>query len=383
MARHKYVVQENNTTPGDVVVIKLVPQKGGPVFDFKPGQYAMLSFQSKTGKLFTSHPFSIASSPTQRDHLQFGIKIEGNFTQNIAKLEPGDTVSVSGPYGSFVFDENKYQNVVHVAGGIGITPFISAARYATDKGLSNKLTMLYSSQTLASATFLNDIKKLQETNPNFKAIFSITKEDVPDHSTFLEKGYIDKEMILKHASPVGDKTFLLCGPPKFMEAMEGHLQSLGVPKNRVLKEEFSMTPKLPFRENFLNIFSVYGATAVLLIFFLNFVYQAETIKTGSGTVNTKGNEIIASLINEIVADRKSNILDLKSRTSNKTNQANLNKQLETQKTIFKQETLKQQNPPAPQPAPYVAPVQVKPTAPQPAPEPYVAPVEVKPRTTVS
>ncbi len=369
MAKHKFIVHENIITPGDVLVLTLVPSKKKAIFKFKPGQYAMLSFKSLSGKLFPDHPFSIASSPAQNNHLQFGIKILGNFTQNLAKLKPGDEIMVSGPFGKFVFKEKKHKNLVHLTGGIGITPFLSAARYANDRNLPNQMTMLYGSRTIEGTTFYNELKKLDIKNPNFKVIFAITKEDVQTEDPSLEKGFIDKDMILKHAGPLQGKTFMLCGPPRFMEAMEEHLGSLGVPKKQILQEAFSTTPKLPFRENFKNLFLVYGLTAFLFIFFLNFVYQVEGPKSTAGQLLSSKDFV--DVMNKTVAERMAGILELKNATIASTEQVNLSKQLDRQKTIFKQEAVKQQVPTVTQQVPTKAP------------EPYVPPVYIKPRTTVS
>jgi len=370
MAKHKYIVKENIMTPGDVMVLTLVPKKiGSTVFNFKPGQYAMLSFENTSGKLFPDHPFSIASAPTQKNYIRFGIKIFGNFTKTLSQLKPGDEINVSGPFGKFVFKEKKHKEIVHLTGGIGITPFVSAARYATDKGLPNRMTMLYSARTIEGATFYNELRDLDSKNPNFKAIFAITQEEISESVPYLEKGFIDNNMILKHVGPVKGKTFMLCGPPRFMQAMEENLKALGVPKKQILQEAFSTTPNLPFRENFKNLFLVYGLAGFLLVFFLNFVYQTDNSKFSTETLLNK--KELASTINRAVAERMAGILSLKSTTLSNADQANLNKQLDLQKTIFKQEAVVQQVPVVKQPTP------------TPAPAPVIPQVQIKPRTTVS
>jgi len=183
MPKYKYLIETSNNSCGDALIITLKPKTPQDIFNFKPGQYVMLSFTDVLGKLFINHPFSIASSPTD-DNLVFGIRVIGKFTQTLCKLPQGTKIDVLGPFGTFVFDEAKYSEAVFIAGGVGVTPFISAIKYATKKSLTNKLTLLYSNRGLNSTLFYDDIKQLVTVNPNFSAQIAITGEVVPDDALY-------------------------------------------------------------------------------------------------------------------------------------------------------------------------------------------------------
>ncbi|MFA5886913.1 MAG: FAD-dependent oxidoreductase [Patescibacteria group bacterium] len=308
MPKYQYIIENNDTRPDQTLIITLKPKTNKDIFNFQPGQYAMLSFYDKAGKFFINHPFSIASSPTQKNYLKFGIKIIGQFTQNLKNLAPGNKVEVLGPFGNFIFDETKYPVAVFIAGGVGITPFMSAINYATDRNLSNQIFLLYSNRTIAGTLFYEEIKKLAAQNPHFHPQLKITQEPI-NNLSYCENGYITKETITKNIQELDHKDFFLCGPGQFMKTMEKNLIELGVPNHKIHQEAFNATPNLSLRENAKNISLVYGLTVVLFIFFLNFIQPA---KISSANESAKIFEPAPiNLINNAVNNRRNDIISSK------------------------------------------------------------------------
>ncbi len=226
-------------TKNDIILLDAVP-KEGEVFDFKPGQYVMLALYDKNDakkEIWQQRPFSIYSSPLNKKLLQFAIKIQGEFTQKVANLKKGDTVGISNPTGFFTFNEKRMRDTVFLAGGIGITPFMSAIRYVSEKNLPNKITLLYSNKTEADIVFFEELKTISRKHKNIQVIFILTK----DTPTLWEgeKERIDKTMIEKYCSPFQEKYFSLCGPEIFMESLSTQLEEIGVEKNRIDMERFN------------------------------------------------------------------------------------------------------------------------------------------------
>jgi len=310
MSKYQYLV-ENSNHNSDALIIALKPKRSQDIFNFKPGQYVMLSFYDSAKKLLINHPFSIASSPTSNQSLVFGIRIMGKFTQTLSKLTPGSQVDVTGPFGDFVFDENKYPEAIFLAGGVGITPFISASKYVTDQRLNNKLTLLYSNRSVKETLFYEDLKQLAQLNPNFKVQFNITKEAAPEGTPYCENGQITKETISSKVGLVANKDFFLCGPTPFMKAMEKNLLDLGVPKSKIHQEAFNVTPNLSFRNNFKNIFSVYGFSAALFAFLLMFVSGAFSEKQKAEVSDKTVGKNSVDLINNVVNTRRNGIINSK------------------------------------------------------------------------
>lgn len=269
MPKFQYILESKNNNFSDAVIINLKPKTAQDIFTFKPGQYAMLSFYDVNKKLFINHPFSIASSPLD-NNLEFGIRIGGLFTQTISQLPLGTQIDVLGPFGNFVFDETKQSEAVFIAGGVGVTPFISAIKYAVDKNLTNKLTLIYSTRKVLETLFYEDIKQAVTKNSNLSVKLMVTNEHAPIDSLYCENGKITKDTI-SCIDNLSTKDFFLCGPGSFMKAMENNLVELGVAKNKIHQEAFSVTPNLSFRKNWLNITLVYGFSLVLFIVTLIFV----------------------------------------------------------------------------------------------------------------
>ena len=240
--RLAYIVKELVHEAADVITLKLVPESDS-IFDFKPGQFVNLMITMRDGPVpFLSKPYSISSSPTNKDYLGLTIKIterEGSFPKLVSKLRPGDKVMLMGPFGVFFFDPDKHKDIVMIAGGVGITPFHSMIAYATDKKLSNKLLLLFSNKTCSETIFYKDFESFAKTNPNFKYLCTATREEQVSMSG-IETGRFDADRILKACGGSSEgKHFMLCGSTPFVEGFRDLLLvTMRVPKERVLYELF-------------------------------------------------------------------------------------------------------------------------------------------------
>lgn len=286
MKAHSYIIDDISIQANDVIALSLIDKKGGPVFSFKPGQYAMLVIRDEKGKLTSEHAFSIASSPTEQRYLQFGIKILGDFTQRLYKMVRGSEVYIYGPYGDFTFDQRRHNDAVYIAGGVGITPFMSVFRYAFDKNLPNKLTLLYSTRTIKGTLFYDEIRSLEEKNRNFRSFFAVTDEDISADIPRAKKCFIDAKMILESLdNSVDGKDFFVCGPPAFMKAMTNCLKGLGVPQNRIRTEKFVMNPSFGDSLKALGFKAMLGSSVAIFLLCLAFVYATEQDKAAIKRAN--------------------------------------------------------------------------------------------------
>lgn len=233
---NNFIYKISNTEKiGDVVVLNITPKEGS-VFDFKPGQFVMIGIYDKDGNIWQRRPFSICSSPLNKKYLQLAIKVYGEFTQKIATLKKDDEVEISIPSGFFVFNENRMKETVFLAGGIGITPFISAIRYVSEKNLPNKIILLYSNKMKKDIIFFEELKSISQKHKNIQVFFILTNE-TPEHMKY-ESGRIDENMLKKYCSPFTEKYFSLCGPPMFMEAIITQLKKNEVQTDHIDTERF-------------------------------------------------------------------------------------------------------------------------------------------------
>lgn len=202
-------------------------------FDYKPGQYVQMELD--TGDEENIHPLSIASSPTE-DFLLFSTKIsESSFKKKLHILKVGDTIKIKGPMGAFVLKEDV-QNIVFLGGGIGITPFRNMIKYATDKKLPIKMTLLYSNRNPDEICYKDEWPIMEKSNPNLKVMNTITDETSNWNG---RKGRIDEKMMKEFCNDFTNTLFYTCGPPKMVDAMLGLLNSMNVPKQNIKREVFA------------------------------------------------------------------------------------------------------------------------------------------------
>ncbi|MFZ4648314.1 MAG: ferredoxin--NADP reductase [Patescibacteria group bacterium] len=310
MLEYKYYIKKISQPSPDLVVFEVGDKRGLPVFSFRPGQYAMISYKNSRGEIEDKHAFSMASSPTERDLIRFGVRIQGGFTQGLTNLRENDEIIVSGPYGKFIYDEKKYSDIVLIAGGIGITPFFSALIYATDNNLPNKLSLIYSARTAGGATFYNEIKNLEKNNSNISTLFSFTDEPGIPISNNVIHQRLDANIINNFLGNILGKTFFICGPAPFMTAMVTNLTSLGVAKNQIQMEEFSMLTDQKFRSRVKNFSYALGFAVIMFALVFSLLGRpAASISTSKNTYN----QTLLNKINNAASSRVSAILGAKNK----------------------------------------------------------------------
>lgn len=200
--------------------------------EYNPGQYAMVELD--TGDDEGVHPLSIASSPTE-DFLLFSTKIsESSFKKKYSQLKAGDKIKIKGPMGMFVLKEDA-ENIVFLGGGIGITPFRDMIKYATDKKLPIKLTLLYSNRAPAEICYRDEWPLFEKQNPNLKVVNTIT--DDPNWQG--RKGRINDQMIKEFCNDLNGTLFYICGPPGMVEGLFQLLKAMNIPQQNVKIEKFA------------------------------------------------------------------------------------------------------------------------------------------------
>lgn len=239
---HSYLVEESKKITPSTLLLTLKRDEQERPLSFQPGQYAAISFEHR-GKKSPTRCFSIVSSPTEQNTLQFSMRVHGRFTSALQDLQKNDFVNVSGPFGGFVFDTSKDMKAVFLAGGIGITPFISMMRYLSRLGADNEVTLLYSSQTQDDIPFKDELLSIQKHSPNLKTIFVIGKgpiDQLPPANA--ATGFISPELFDKVTdNKCPDYKFFICGPPGFMKAMSDSVSKKGVPKDKIMTEAFTQS----------------------------------------------------------------------------------------------------------------------------------------------
>lgn len=278
MRIRSYEVQSAQLLTSDILKLSLKPKRPKDRLWFYPGQYAAIGFKKST-RPSPMRCFSIVSSPNS-DLLEFSMRISGDYTQALAELEQGDEVFVRGPYGSFVIDENIDRNVIMLAGGIGITPFMSMIRHASISDRPTPLTLLYSNSSQNNIPFYDELLSLEKNNPRFRCAFFITGTE-PDRLTSARvlKGRINQTR-LKNLTKgrTSEFTYFICGPKKFTTQMKKDLISIGAPVDKIISEEFSVTTKLAGKGSAINRWT-YGLAGASIIAATLFVMGIDLIRS--------------------------------------------------------------------------------------------------------
>ena len=201
-------------------------------FSYLPGQWINLDLNS--GAMKSNATFSITSSPNGRNVIEIAVKrVEAIPSSKIIhdELQIGDAVRVSEAQGKIVLPVNldAVPPIVFIAGGTGITPFMSMLRkiYASDPLF--KATLLYSVSHIDECLFYDELKAMAKNYENFQMVLTTTQEVSRDANFF---GRIDSEFLQKIGA---DKQthFYLCGPPKMVDDIALDLSGLGIPAEQV------------------------------------------------------------------------------------------------------------------------------------------------------
>jgi ferredoxin-NADP reductase len=132
-----------------------------------------------------------------------------------------------------------------LSGGIGVTPFRSMIKYATDKQLPIKIIMFDSNRNEQNVLYKNEFDRWANQNKNVKIVYTVTEEEGQKSGTTNwsgEHGRIDRSMLERHLTKdeVANAVFYICGPPGMLKAMQELLQQeLQIPKDRLKVEAFT------------------------------------------------------------------------------------------------------------------------------------------------
>lgn len=200
-------------------------------FDYKPGQYILVSLPVE-GKMITK-AFSLSSSPTEKDHIEFTKKLTGHpFSEVLDNMKIGDSAVISGPFGNMTF-EGEYAKVALLSGGIGITPMISICRYCTDLHLDADIMLIYSNKTEKDLAFREELDEMMHNNSNLKVVYTLTRAS--ENWTGCRER-ICENMVIREIPDYKERHFLICGPPEMVRSMEEMLAAMNIPKDMVKKE---------------------------------------------------------------------------------------------------------------------------------------------------
>lgn len=221
--------------------------------NYKAGQYAVVDLGTREDPEGPVRSFTIASSPTEEEYILISTRIRDTpFKRKLANLDIGSLVKITAPLGKFVLPEDDNSRpVVFLSGGIGVTPFRSMVKYATDKQSPIKIMMFDSNRNEEDILYKEVFNNCVSANKNLEIVHTITGEvqevsasssSTVNYDWKRERGYINKVMLTKYMTTdeLDNSIFYICGPPGMLKAMQTLLQEeLEIPIERIKVEEFT------------------------------------------------------------------------------------------------------------------------------------------------
>lgn len=222
---------------GGTVAVDLKPASGG-TFSYAPGQFAFVTFCSSSLPR-EEHPWTISSSPAEPDTLQFTIKKCGDFTDRIGSVRQGDRALIKGPYGRFsysAFSESD-RAIVMIAGGIGITPFLSMLRHMAGASGTRRVVLLWSLKTRQDLVWQEELERLAAEKEWFTLHCIFTREPQSTGPA----GRLNAQRLAPLLAGIGPSPYVfICGPAGMKKALLPELGAIGLDRRNIISEEFRL-----------------------------------------------------------------------------------------------------------------------------------------------
>ena len=237
MPKYETTLARNETVAEGTMAFHLAKPAG---FAFKPGQSMNVSLiePPETDAKGNNRTFSIVSAPHENE-LVIATRMRDTAFKRVLKSMPaGGRVSLRGPAGMFTLDPTDARPAVFLAGGIGITPFVSMLRGAAHSGLARDLWLFYSNRRPEDAAFLDELMSLPKRNSRLHFVGTMVEMDKSSRPWSGEKGFLDRAMLERHLKGLAANVYYIAGPPGLVEAMQKMLTSAGVVEDAINTDEF-------------------------------------------------------------------------------------------------------------------------------------------------
>ncbi|WP_114751815.1 FAD-binding oxidoreductase [Pleomorphovibrio marinus] len=223
MATFKLKILDKKQVTHDTYCFTVEKPKG---YTFVPGQATELSLL-KEGWENEKRPFTFSNLP-EEENLEFTIKTYNDHegvTKQLGNCQVGDLVEIGDSWGAISYKGEG----VFIAGGAGVTPFISIFRMLRKENKIGNNQLIFANKTNKDIILFDELKTI--LGHKFHNIIA-EQED-----TAYDKGRIGKTYLDSKIKDFKNQHFYLCGPEGFMEAVEGALQELGADPDALVFEQ--------------------------------------------------------------------------------------------------------------------------------------------------
>jgi len=226
------VLKETEST----VTLRLIAEQGY-LPPFQAGQY--INLFTEVNGVRTSRPYSISSPPHQTGYYDVTIRevAEGFVSDHLIKgIKSGSRLESSSPAGQFYHNPLFHgDDLIFLAGGSGITPFMSMIREVTDRGLDRRLHLIYGCRTEDDIVFGTELEERAAEFSNFDFSIVISEPTIGYNGP---RGFITGDVIQKRIGELDHRMYYVCGPEAMYSFVLAELEKLQIPRRRVRREVF-------------------------------------------------------------------------------------------------------------------------------------------------
>jgi ferredoxin-NADP reductase len=235
MAIHEVTLQSRESVAEGTQAFHFTRPEG---FNFKPGQAIDLILPSLEGSNpdAAKHAFSIVNAPGEPG-LTIATRMRPSaFKRALGELKPGDKAKVDGPFGSLTLHKDATRDALFIAGGIGITPFMSIVRHAASGNDARRRVLIYSNHRPEDAAFLGELES--SAGAGFRLVPTMTAMHRSASQWAGESRRMDAAMVKKAIEGLNRPIAYLAGPPDMVAAAKEVLVAAGIDEDDIRAEEF-------------------------------------------------------------------------------------------------------------------------------------------------
>jgi ferredoxin-NADP reductase len=217
-------------------------------WSFKAGQFIDITILNppETDAEGNTRGFSIASAPHE-PVIMVASRLRNTAFKRVLKSMPFDSeVKIEGPFGNLTLHNNASRPAVFLTGGIGITPFRSILLHAAKEKLPHRIFLFYSSRRPEGAAFLEELQALQQQNPKYRIVATMTDMETSHQLWNGEVGPINFQMLDRYlrvgVSPewhTAGLIYYIAGPPSMVRDFQTMLANAGIDSDDIRTEEFA------------------------------------------------------------------------------------------------------------------------------------------------
>lgn len=204
---------------------------------FRAGQYFFIEipnppFKDERGN---RRHFSFVNSPSKSQTVEMATRIgDSAFKKSLAAMEIGRDVEINSVSGTFTLPKDLIQPLCFIAGGIGITPFMSMIKHLNELEFPGNVVLLYSNKTKEGSAFLEELQLLAQEQSSFHLIPTMTEDPAWQGETRLITASLVQELIPDYQ----DRSFFIAGTPGMVDSVNREVKSLLQDDSRITIEHF-------------------------------------------------------------------------------------------------------------------------------------------------